>query len=78
MKISIECTRFKINYRIALQVGALKIYAMTVEALKKKERHGETQFATKTEVPPPLNANVFLITLLIKLTVLVLFSLLYR
>ena len=26
---------------------------------KKKERQGETQFTTKTEVPPPLNANVF-------------------
>ncbi len=30
-----------------------------MEALKKKERQGETQFTTKTEVPPPLNANVF-------------------
>jgi len=27
---------------------------------KKKERQGETQFTTNTEVPPPLNANVFL------------------
>jgi hypothetical protein len=44
---------------VALQVGAVKICAATVEALKTKERHGETQFATKTEVPPPLNANVF-------------------
>ncbi len=44
---------------VALQVGAVKICAATVEALKKKERHGETQFTTKTEVPPPLNANVF-------------------
>ncbi len=43
---------------VTLQVGAVKIYAATVEALKKKERHGETQF-TKTEVSPPLNANVF-------------------
>jgi hypothetical protein len=46
----------------ALHVGAaVKIYAATVEALKKKERQGETQFTTKTEVPPPLNANVFII-----------------
>jgi hypothetical protein len=37
----------------------VEIYATTVEALKKKERQGETQFTTKTEVPPPLNANVF-------------------
>jgi hypothetical protein len=36
----------------------VKIYAATVEALKKKERQGETEF-TKTEVPPPLIANVF-------------------
>jgi hypothetical protein len=38
----------------------VKIYAATVKALKKKERQGETQLTTKTEVPPPLNANVFL------------------
>jgi hypothetical protein len=44
---------------VALQVGAMKIYAATVEALKKKDK-GETQFTTKTEVPKPLNANVFL------------------
>jgi hypothetical protein len=37
----------------------VKIYAVTVEALKKNERQGETQFTTKTDVPPPLNANVF-------------------
>jgi len=37
---------------VALQVGAVKIYAPTVEALKKrKEIQGETQFSTKTEVP---------------------------
>jgi hypothetical protein len=44
---------------VALQVGAVKIYAAPVEAQNKKERQGETQFATKTVVPPPLNANVF-------------------
>jgi hypothetical protein len=43
---------------VALQVGAVKIYAARVEALKKKERQGETQFTTKIEIPP-LNANVF-------------------
>jgi hypothetical protein len=47
----------------ALQVGAVKIYAARVEALKKKkERQGETQFTTKAGVPPvcpPLNANDF-------------------
>ncbi len=43
---------------VALQVGAVKIYVAIVEALNKKERQGESQFTTKTEVPPPLNANV--------------------
>jgi hypothetical protein len=37
----------------------VKIYAATMEALKKKEIQGESQFTTKTEIPPPLNANVF-------------------
>jgi hypothetical protein len=38
----------------------VKTYAAPpVEALNKKERQGETQFATKTEVPAPLNVNVF-------------------
>ncbi len=38
---------------VALQVGAVKIHAATVEALKKKERQDETEFTTKTEVPHP-------------------------
>jgi len=38
---------------VALQVGAVKIYAARVEALKKKERQGETHFTTKTGVPHP-------------------------
>jgi hypothetical protein len=37
----------------------VKIYAATVEALKKKERQGETEFTTKTEVPHPSNAKFF-------------------
>jgi uncharacterized protein YtpQ (UPF0354 family) len=39
----------------------VKIYAATVETLKKTERQGETQFTTKPEPPPrqPLNANAF-------------------
>jgi hypothetical protein len=44
---------------VASQVGAVEIYAATVEELKKKERQGETPFITKTEVPPPLKANGF-------------------
>jgi hypothetical protein len=68
---------------VALQVRAVKIYAAIVDALKKKKgKTGETQFTTKTEVPLHLNANFYLflnLTLfLIKLRVLVLFSLLYR
>ncbi len=39
---------------VALQVGVVKIYAAPVEALKEKERQGETQFTTKTEVSPTL------------------------
>jgi len=40
---------------VALQVGAVKIYVAIVEwrRYKEKERQGETQFTTKTEVPPP-------------------------
>jgi len=41
---------------VILQIYARKISAASVETLKKKE--GETQFTTKTKVPPPLNANV--------------------
>jgi hypothetical protein len=52
---------------VALQLGAVKIYAATVEeALMKKERQGETQFNIKNWGPPTpsqklrsLNANVF-------------------
>ncbi len=70
---------------LALQVGVVKIYAAIVEALaylKKKERQGETQFTAKTAIPHPwmlmffifLNLTLFII----KLKVLVFFSLLYR
>jgi hypothetical protein len=34
---------------VALQVGAVKIYAATVEAQKKNERQGETQFTSKID-----------------------------
>jgi hypothetical protein len=70
---------------VALQVGAVKIYTTTVAALKKKERHGETQLTVKTEVP--LNPHpwmlMFFILLnhtlfMIKLRVLVSFFLSYR
>jgi hypothetical protein len=65
---------------VALQGGAVKIYAAPVEALNKKERQGKIQFATKTQVPPPLNVNfIYFLNLtlfMIKLRVIVLFSLL--
>jgi hypothetical protein len=32
---------------VVVQVGAVKIYVTTVEALRKKERQDETQFSTK-------------------------------
>jgi hypothetical protein len=74
--------------QVALQVGGVKIYAARVETLGKMERQGETQFTTKTKVPPPLNANGFffgvgffflnLTLFMIKLRVLALFSLFYR
>jgi hypothetical protein len=42
---------------VVVQVGAVKIYVATVEALKKKERQVETQFTTKIDgflssIPP--------------------------
>jgi hypothetical protein len=33
---------------VIVQVGAVKIYLIAVEALKKKERQDETEFTTKT------------------------------
>ncbi len=39
-----------------------------MDALKKKERQDETQFTTKTEGPPPLNANVFYTLFMIMIT----------
>ncbi len=52
-----ECWKSAFNaqgsrpFIVVLQVGAVKTYAATVEALQKKERQGETGFTTKTEVP---------------------------
>jgi hypothetical protein len=45
LKFSIECTRF--DTIIIVQLGTMKIYVTTVEALKKKKRQDETQFTTK-------------------------------
>jgi hypothetical protein len=43
---------------VAVQVGAVKIYVAAVEALREKERQGETQETISLVSPPPLNANV--------------------
>jgi hypothetical protein len=32
---------------LVVQVGAVQIYVAAVEAIRKKERHDETQFITK-------------------------------
>jgi hypothetical protein len=40
-----------------VQVGAVKIYVATVEALKKKERQDETQFTTKIAGETSLDPN---------------------
>jgi hypothetical protein len=47
---------------VVVQLGAVKIYAAAVEALRKKEREDETQFTAKingfSQFHPLLNANV--------------------
>jgi hypothetical protein len=42
---------------VVVQLGAVKVYVAEVEALRKKERHDETQFTTKIDgfvsfIPP--------------------------
>jgi len=49
---TLNCSRFKSNYSGFTSRS-------NNGGAKKKERQGETQFTTKTEGPPPLNANVF-------------------
>ncbi len=39
LKLSIECTRFKVII-VVVHVGAVKIYVAAVEALRKNERWG--------------------------------------
>ncbi len=43
---------------VAVRIGAVKIYVAVVEALRKKERQGETQETIKMSFTPPLNADV--------------------
>jgi len=57
---------------VVLQVGAVKIYVAAVEALRKKERQGETQETIKIDsflsFAPPKNANVLFCRLFLNLT----------
>jgi hypothetical protein len=39
LKLSISCTRFEVII-VVVHVGAVKIYAAAMEALRKKERGG--------------------------------------
>jgi hypothetical protein len=59
LNLSMKCWNSASNKQgsrlnLVVQVGAVKIYVATVEALRKKERQDETQFTTKILVPPPL------------------------
>ncbi len=49
---TLNCSRFQTNYSGFTSRSSNG-------GAKKKERQGETQFTTKTEVPQPLNADVF-------------------
>jgi thiamine biosynthesis protein ThiC len=44
---------------VVVQVGAVKIYAAVVEALRKKERQDETQFTTKIGEKTSLGPSYF-------------------
>ncbi len=58
-------------YKI-VQLGAVTIYVVAVEALRKKERQDETQFIAKIDgflsFHPPLNANVLFCRFFLNLT----------
>ncbi len=46
---------------VVVQVGAVKIYVATVEALRKKERQDETQFTTEIGGKTSLGPSYFLL-----------------
>jgi hypothetical protein len=56
LKIDVYCTRFKTNYS-SITGGSSGNKCSNSGGAKEKQRQGETQFTTKTEVPSPLNAN---------------------
>jgi len=57
---------------IIVQLRAVKIYVVGVEALREKERQDETQFTTKIDgflsFTPPFNANVLFCWFFLNLT----------
>jgi hypothetical protein len=62
LKLSTKCCISAFNEEgsrgiiVAVQVGAVKIYVTAVEALRKKEKQGETQETIKisrVSTPPP-------------------------
>ncbi len=58
---------------VAVQVGAVKIYVAAEEALRKKERQGETQGTIKIDVflsfnPPWMLMNFFVFNLTLCMT----------
>jgi hypothetical protein len=44
---------------LVVQVGAVNIYVAALEAIRKKERHGETQFISKIGRKTSLGLNYF-------------------
>jgi hypothetical protein len=46
---------------VVVQVGGMKIYVAAVEALRKKERHYETQFITKIGGKTNLHPSYFIL-----------------
>ncbi len=46
---------------VIVQVGAVKIYVLAVEALREKERGEETQFTTKIDGKTILYLNYFVL-----------------
>ncbi len=57
LKLSISCTRYETNDSSC--TGAVKIYVVAVNALKKKERQDETQFTTKIGGKTSLGPSCF-------------------
>jgi hypothetical protein len=55
LNLSMKCWNSAFNaqgsrlIRVVVQLGAVKIYVGAVEALRRKERQDETQFATKID-----------------------------